>query len=325
MFKYIHTKRSSILGNISIIISGGSNGIVGNLAEVEVLEEDGDCELPSLPYSIFTSPIIFQHGKDVLLCGGEDVNSKKCLKLDFFNSLWIPFNNLSHPRVHSPAIQMKSETYLLGGTSPESVMTSDILSHDSQTWKKGPDIPSPGLNEGCGVRISDTDFLIIGGRNTRRILRFNTESNEWSNPSIELQFERVGHRCFMIDRKVIVTGGTDKNPEVVRATNSTEIIDLGINGEMYIRKGNDMNERRQTHGIGFIYIDNTPQIVIFGGFDVYPDPYPIPGYKDTVEIWNNANETWMTSNLTLNQGKFEFGFASLPTELLCPYFKLKKK
>ena len=98
--------------------------MVSNLAEVEILKEEGiECKLPSLPYNVFTT----QHGEDVLLCGGEDVNEGRCLKLDFFNGLWTPFNYLSHPRVHSPIIQMKSETYLLGGTRPESTTTSEIL------------------------------------------------------------------------------------------------------------------------------------------------------------------------------------------------------
>ena len=243
----------------------------------------------------------------------------KCLFLDVFNEKWTLFNYLRHPRVHSAIIPMKTETYFLGGTASESMTTSEILSHNSITWQEGPDIPEPGFNEGCGVRISDTEFLIIGGRNTKKILKFNTRSKEWSDTLLELQSEIVGHRCFLVERKVIITGGFDENNMVV--FHSTQIIDLGEDGEMKLRKGNDMNDSRQTHGIGFVYINGTPQVIIFGGFGSSTDVY----FTDTVEMWNNSNETWLKSNLTLNQGKFEFGFATLPTELMCPYFKLKKK
>ena len=310
-----------ISGDISIILAGGYNRQIGDLNDIEVLNENGQCNSPDLPSKIISSPAVFQHGENVLLCAGDVETNDKCLKLDRMKESWTPFNNLNFSRALSTMVQMKTETYLLGGGASESMLTSEILSHYSNTWQKGPDIPEPGLNSGCAVKISDTEFLVIGGQQTyRRILKFNTHFKRWSNTSIELNVGRCGHRCIMINEKILITGGTgmDGNSEI----NSTEIIDVGKNGQLILRKGKDMNEKRDVHGIGFIKIDDTPQAVIVGGF--YRNAPP-NNTRHTIEIWNDANETWLMSNLTLNLGRSEFGFATLPTELLCPYFKLKKK
>ena len=244
----------------------------------------------------------------------------KCLKLDHMKNTWTPFNTLNYSRALSTMVQMKTETYLLGGSRADSTLTSEILSHYSNTWQTGPDIPGKGLNSGCAVRISDTEFLVIGGFDTpQRILKFNTQLKKWSNTSIQLHIGRSNHRCIMINGKILITGGMER--ETYSASNSTEIINVGKDGQLHLQKGKDMNEVRCDHGIGFVEIDDTPQAVIIGGFN----QVSLPNVSRSIEIWDDANETWLKSNLTLKLGKSEFGFATLPTELMCPNSKLKKK
>ena len=145
-----------LLGKTSIIYGGGSIGNWGT-DEVNLLEERKGCKIPNLPKYI-NKPSIFQHRKYVLICGGE-YNEKGCMKLD--GDKWSSSIPLIYERSQPTVIAMKDEVFILGGRSNPT--TSEILKHDSDSWIEGPIIPSPGIDRGCGVRISDQEFLLIGG------------------------------------------------------------------------------------------------------------------------------------------------------------------
>ena len=45
------------------------------------------------------------------------------------------------------------------------------------------------------------------------------------------------------------------------------------------------------------------------------------GYWDSIEAWNDSTETWTLipeRELKLKEPKMAFGYATLPTELICP-------
>ena len=85
----------------SVIVAGGYDGNQW-LDVVEVLNGDQQiCLLPSLPAKIGGRPSVFQHGEDILVCGGYD-NENSCLKLD--NGEWSTFNSLRIGRYVSSAV-----------------------------------------------------------------------------------------------------------------------------------------------------------------------------------------------------------------------------
>ena len=276
-----------------------------DLSDVEILPKMADCQLTKLPKGISGSPTMFQHGNNILLCGGYN-NEQECLKYD--GNAWTSFNSLTEYRTYAAVVPMKNVTYMLGGS--DSQETSEMLKENSNAWHQGPSIPKPGLDSGCAVRISDHEILVIGGFQTdSRILKLNTYDHTWSSPSIQLHQGRSFHSCIVFNDKVIITGGYDDYG--ANHLISTEIIEIGKD-VLTVRNGGNLMKRRRNHGMGIVILDNVPTVIAFGGRNSVE-------YIDTVEIWNDDSESWATSSsITLEQSKREFGFASVSTELLCP-------
>ena len=115
---------------------------------------------------------------------------------------------------------------------------------------------------------------------------------------------------MLFDKKVFVTGGSFQD----KAYRSTEIIDIGENGDLNIRKGDDLNVARKNHGMGIVTIDNRPTLISIGGDtgDIGVDKLK------SIEIWNSTSESWnISSNLMLKNVRAYFSFATFPTEFLC--------
>ena len=208
----------------SVVIAGGNDNVeYSGVKDVEILNHDESCNIPNLPLEIFASSM-FQHQKEILLCGGVQKSNDhaiECFKLQ--NDAWTPLNSsLNYVHNYASVISMTKGTYLLGGWLYNS-LSSEILAHDKDTWQVGPHIPEPGLEKGCGVRISDNEFMIIGGEGSKtQVLKYALDDNRWYKTSVQLIEEREQHCCIVFNGKVIVTGGFVK-PNVL---SSTEIIDL---------------------------------------------------------------------------------------------------
>lgn len=205
---------------------------------------------------------------------------------------------------------MNEETYILGGSSS---YTSNILKHEKDIWQDGPEIPGLGLNHGCGVKVSNNAFFIIGGTESgSRILKFTTDDTKWHNTSMKLNPGVEGLACIVFNNKVIITGGhTTVHSEYSCAT---YIIDINNDGDFKMRSGNCLNEKRAYHGMGIIQTNNGATVIAFGGYNLM-DRHIV---ASSVEIWNDSSETWQFSNVPLIEARQNFGFATLPTELLCP-------
>ena len=218
---------------------------------------------------------------------------------------WSYLNSFAIGRSRACAVSMPNATYVFGGYPGEN--TSEILRHGSVNWEKGPDIPD-GLIDGCGVKISDEELLLIGGDHTpNRIILLNTTSNEWHNTSITLQVARNGgHRCILFNEKVYVTGGF--NTESFLGT--TEIIDIRSD-RFTVTLGGTMNEQRQYHGIGIIDIDNVPTLVVAAGFCPHACIDSIEAWDEKVKLWKNL------PNLKTPTKRRMFAFVNVPTKLAC--------
>ena len=42
-------------------------------------------------------------------------------------------------------------------------MSSELLAIGSTVWTQGPHIPGYGVSDSCAAKLSDTDFVILGG------------------------------------------------------------------------------------------------------------------------------------------------------------------
>ena len=107
----------------------------------------------------------------------------------------------------------------------------------------------------------------------------------------------MNHRCHMFNKKVFITGG---------GHDDTEIIEMDEHGKLSIRTSSKTNLVGDRHGMGIININNSPELIVFGG------------NTDSIEIWNDTTETWMVSDMKLKRKNSGFGFSTFATNLLCP-------
>ena len=130
-------------------------------------------------------------------------------------------SNLIEERIASTGISMPDAVYLFGGTSAPT--TSEVMrKHSSHTWNVGPVIPGSGIKYGCGVRISSTELVLIGGSDSLKAVRkYNTKTNQWTDMK-NLKKGRQMHNCAMVNKKIIVSGGNDGEKTLM----DTEIIPL---------------------------------------------------------------------------------------------------
>ena len=99
---------------------------------------------------------------------------------------------------------MPDGAYIFGGEDYPTA--SDFLPKSSMIWVHGPDIPDEGIQHGCGVRISDTELVLIGGYNTwNRVIRFNIQTSTWTSMP-DLITGRRYHSCAFVNDKIIVAG-----------------------------------------------------------------------------------------------------------------------
>ena len=89
---------------------------------------------------------------------------------------------------------------------------------------------------------------------------------------------------------------------------STEVISLNIPTKSKI-VGN-LNEARKNHGLAIVDINNIPTLLAFGGLNFWK-------YLDSIEQWNPHNNSWTILNIKLSEGKYSFGYNSIPKNLIC--------
>ena len=275
------------------------------IENVEVLGDlEENCQIANLPERNLGSTM-FQHGTNVILCGGYGNFRDKCFSFGHYK--WSYFNSFESYRSYSVGVSMKDALFTFGGNEVPS--TSQLLRFNSTIWQKGPKIPDGGVNGGCGVRISDNTLLIIGGyrgmEDLTRILKLNIDTGSWQDMyPFTMHQPRVNHACIVFNGKVIITGGS--NP-------ITEIIEMHGNN-LTIRYGGRLNDDRFGHGMGIVNYSGVPTLITFGGGLTVDSTE-----AESVEIWNDQDETWKVStDIKMEISRKLFGYATIPRELLCP-------
>lgn len=308
---------SCILGQTSLILAGGV-GEENLPTKVELISHhEFNCNITNLPKGMAQNPSMFQHGMDIIICGGLN-NERECFKLE--KGTWTHFNQLIRRRRYAMTVSMQHGTIVFGGY--DSPSTTEILKHNQSSWLLDENMENSLLHVNtCGIQISQDELVIIGGYDnldynhfqTKRIVKVNITSSEWLLSELSLSVGRYEHSCVYFDSKIIITGGFNEYNDV---TSSTEIIDIDSNGSlMSPREAGNLNIERYDHGMGIVNLEQGPTVIAFGGI-YYNGIYR---HLDSVEIWDAQTETWnISSNLILSEPKSGFGYAMVPTELICP-------
>ena len=277
-----------------------------DLSSIEVLSNElsfTNKKLAELPKKI-SGNSLFLHDDNILLCGGWN-NENKCLMLE--KDAWKEHSTLHKDRRSASAVTTADRTYIFGGGGDGKV-TFEFLPKNSKIWQEGRTKILDRFNSGCAVEVPDKqEILLIGGWNTfTRILKFDIETQTFEEMNVSLIKERFDHTCARLPdtNLIVITGGEDS---LSNYDNTSEFLNLEDNT---ITLGNPMNTNRTGHGMAVITIDNKDRLAVFGGSDENIDN-PV-----TVETLNPITRKWEVSDLKLTEGKNDFGYTSLPNDLI---------
>jgi len=269
---------------------GGYNG--KRISSAEVLSTSCDFPLPEGREGHIS--VTTADGK-TLVCGGRTPSgyTASCLQFNFKSKTWEHHSSLnSRLRRFSSAIALKHGVYILGGYTSDVQSNSEFLATGSSNWTPGPNIPGRGVYQSCAVKLSDTEFVILGGiRDKTQARMYSTTKKKWTEWP-KLSEAVYGQSCVRIGDKVIMAGGRDSNG----VTRRTVIIDIKTGSA---REVASLKYPRDGAGME-IYRGRT---VILGGRDA-------SGYRSDGEVWNMDTETWEETDIHLNIARHTFSLVA---------------
>jgi len=270
----------------------GSLMAIGGIS-AEVLNTSCDFPLPegrSGHISVTTAD-----GK-TLVCGGYTPSgpTASCLQFNFQSKTWEHHSSMKSKRTYASTIVLPSGLYVLGGDDA----TSEFLATGSSVWTQGPDIPGSGVFESCAAKLSDTEFVILGGYSDRTQARvYNEITGEWREwPRLtEGVYE---HSCVGLGDTVLMAGGWSD----------------GYTGRTVIFDSKTGSAREVT---SLKYPRGNAAMVLYRGKAVI-----LGGRDDSVErsdgeIWNMDTETWEEADIELNVARSRFSLVTLAEETDC--------
>ena len=248
-----------------------------------------------MPIGISGQPsLVFTDNNETLLCGGYN-NQQKCLELE--ENQWQEHSALKNPRQYASSLSLPSGVFIFGGV--DSPTTWEWLPSEGPTeWISGTtNIPGFGLREGCAVRFSVNDSMIIGGYGTNeRVLKFDSITKQFTNLGDEILNQgRWLHACTYFEGLIIIAGGFNAGSYI----SSTEVINANDLTTANINFGS-MVQARAYHGLTVVQIDGSPKILALGG-------YANGNYLDSIEIWDPTSGAWKMTSMKLSEKKREFG------------------
>ena len=318
-----------IVNHTSIIAVGGinQNDEIFNVEHISTANDT--CNVVGMGKTIYGNPMVFTTpiSEDLLVCGGNN-NFRKCKILagrrndDYgqwrnfkFNASTISKFN-SSPRIMSCAATTRHASFIFGGKMGKNITSYEYMLISEKIWRRGKMLIPDGFENGCAVTISDDEIWLIGGKGakqSKRVLAFYPGNHTFNETGIKLTNERHAHRCSLMPDKsgIMVTGGT---------SSSTEIIDFKTKKS---EPAGFMNVIRSLHGIGTLIIDDTPTLVVFGGYGWGTRPVgntteEYREYFKSFEKYDAKARRWSVWNgAYLKTARREFGFATIKPSMIC--------
>jgi len=157
------------------------------------------------------------------------------------------------------------------------------------------------MYESCAAKLSDTEFVILGGAYDGTQARvYNDLTGGWREwPRLTVGV--FGHSCVALGDKILLAGGRDANGDY---TGRTVIIDTKTGSA---REVASLKYRR-----------GHPAMEVIGGKAVILGGYSgSGGFRSDGEIWNMDTETWEEADIELNIGRSSFSLVTMAEEIDC--------
>ena len=109
------------------------------------------------------------HKEQVLFCGGKKEIGYRLGCYQLRGNSWIDHSHWKdseyelHPRFQMMQVTMPKGVYILSLPVESNALVVDFLPKHSSIWQSGGPLPAGRMSAGCVVKISDDEFLVIGG------------------------------------------------------------------------------------------------------------------------------------------------------------------
>jgi len=222
--------------------------------------------------------------------------TSSCLQFNSQSKTWEHHSSLkSKDRYKASAIALKHGVYILGGfgKSTSTWSSSEFLATGSTVWTPGPNIPGRVYGS-CGVKLSDTEFVILGGIDDgTQALVYSTTKNKWTEwPKLS---EKVyGQSCMKFGETILMAGG--RNSKSV--TRRTHIFDIKT------------GSAREVASLKYSRVDGA--MAFYRG-----KPLILGGWRSDGEIWNVDTEAWEETDISLNSSTTSFSLVATHEEIKC--------
>jgi len=281
-------------------IAIGGIGNSAKLGSVEVLNSSCDFPLPETRYAHIS--VTTADGK-TLVCGGSTPSgvTTSCLQFNSQSKTWEHHSTMrSSNRFLSSTIVIPSGVWVIGGSAGGD--TSEFLATGSSEWTQGPDLSRGKVFQSCAVKLSDTEFVVLGGYYDRtQALHYNKTSDKWTEWP-RLTKDVFAASCVKIGDKILMAGGAYNNDYAV--TRRTVIFDTktGSAREVASLKYPRAYADIELHG---------GKAVILGGIDGRT------GRRTDAEMWNMDTETWEEADISLNIARSHYSLVTMDEEIGC--------
>jgi len=300
----------------AVLLVGGMGGAL--LSPEVLLSGNTNCQVPDLPKSVSDGSLLLTPGDNKILhCGGmgDMFVDAKCFEL-IKGQEWRKHSLLGWPRHGRMQVSMKNGNYVFStfmldrppGEPRET--TSDFLPKNSNTWQVGPKVPGEEMIAACVVRISDEEFVVLGGRDryfryySNRIIKYNTRTQSWDKRWGNLRHGRSSHGCTYVDGNIIVAGGVVTRYNI--PLRSTEIISVATGDSKLV--GNMQEERS---GLALVTVGEglTQKVLAIGGRNGHNTAL------SSVEIFDG--NFWSMAPFSLQHPREHMAYLPIADDLVC--------
>ena len=299
---------------LSGLIVGGAyvtGSVFETTSEVVPSIANKNCRPPSMPLPTYWSPsLILTPNQEILLCGGKH-HGNTCMEMKQNN--WEIHSKLNEERNYAASVSMPNGVFIFGGTGSDGLEPKNSwewLPRNTKVWRKGGFLASVGFSQGCAVKASDNEIVLIGGMYSKKTVVRYIDFNLMVHLDNILKVGRWGHSCVSFNDKIIVSGGYNSDG-YLRSVEVLEYIGYRL---LTFKLSSSFIEAKAYHGLLVAPIQNKLSVLALGGYD------NITGHDrelDSIEILDPTTFSWTLSNMKLSRPNQQFGYATVPTHLVC--------
>jgi hypothetical protein len=190
-------------------------------------------------------------------------------------------------------------------------------------WEGGPDLPGgEGLQASCAVAISNTTFLLIGGRPSNGyyssvIHEFSSLTGAWTQWPVGLSVPRGGHACSSFQGKVVVAGGYNSTGYNGTGYDSTEILDPETRK---VKPAGPMATPRDQFGMYEIGYAGSRILLTFGSYSGSGSEAAVK--ESLLQEWDPAAEVWKAAPAVMARRAL-FSAVTVEARHVCPQGELR--